>query len=135
VTRFRHGCEYRLVIPGHAVSFRSPTAATYKSRVRRLARSIFSRPITSSDIEVSIDYFHSVRRRVDADNVAKCILDALNRVAYVDDRQVRHQYATAHSIQLVAHLHEIPIDLVKPLDTWGDYVFVRVYVPRKRPSY
>lgn len=77
-------------------------------------------------MEVLLDYFHTVRRRVDMDNVAKCVIDALNRVAYADDRQVVHQYSRAHDLTKRLRLPGGPVDLVKPLAEHTEYLFVRV---------
>lgn len=118
--------EYRLVIPGRARSFRSTKATIYKRIVRKIARRIFSKPVSDQRIEVLIDYFHASQRRLDMDNIAKCILDALNGVAYVDDQQVRVQSATAHALQSLVHIVAAPVDLIKPLRKYEEYVFIRV---------
>lgn len=39
-------------------------------------------------VVVSIDFFNGNKRRRDLDNMAKLVLDALNKVAYADDYQV-----------------------------------------------
>jgi len=83
--------EYRLVVPGRAISFRSSKCKEYKRLIRRAARPLFPKPLPGPRVTVKLDYFHTERRRVDMDNVAKCVLDALNGIAYVDDRQVRLQ--------------------------------------------
>jgi len=118
--------EYRLVIPGRPVSFRSRQATDYKRLVRRLAERVFHDPLSDQTVEVRIDCFHTGRRRVDMDNVAKCVMDALNDVAYVDDKQVRLQTATAHWLQEPVRIYGGPVDLVKPLAQHDEYVFIRV---------
>lgn len=60
------------------------------------------------------------------DNVAKCVLDALNGIAYVDDRQVPRQSAHAHNLRERFTLSGGPVDLIKPLVAHAEYVFVRV---------
>jgi Holliday junction resolvase RusA-like endonuclease len=118
--------EYRLIIPGRAVSFRSPKAKTYKALVQSIARDVFTEPLLGARIEVRIDYFHVSNRRLDMDNVAKCILDALNSLAYIDDRQVRLQSSTAHSLAAPVHISEGIVDVVKPLAHYDEYVFTRI---------
>ena len=118
--------EYRFVVPGRAISFRSPRARVYKRTVRNAARRVFSGPASNQKVNVFVDYFHTKPRRVDVDNVAKCILDALSGIAYVDDRQVRIQKAAAYSLQSIVHIFGGPVDLVKPLKTLREYVFVRI---------
>ncbi len=125
-TRLFSATEYRFVVPGPAVSFRSPKAKDYKARVRREAAKVFPSPPVEKSVDVWIDYFHLKRRKVDTDNVAKCILDALNRVAYVDDRQVGAVSSRAFSLLSVVELPGGPVDLVKPLKDFSEYTFVRV---------
>ena len=132
MTRIERIPEYRIVVPGKAVSFRSPHARDYKKRVRRVARRVIPRAATDSKVEVRIDYFHESKRRFDMDNVAKCVIDALTGIAYEDDKQVRLQDAQAHSLTEVVYLEDGPVDLVKPLVEHNEYLFVRVRQPRVR---
>jgi hypothetical protein len=125
-TRILRVLERRFVVPGRAVSFRSPASRTYKRQVRTLARPVFPKRPPRHSVEVLLDYFHTKRRRVDMDNVAKCVLDALSGVAYVDDRQVLHQYSRAHDLLEPLFLPGGPVDLVKPLAEHTEYLFVRV---------
>ncbi len=118
--------EYRIIVPGRAVSFRSPKSKTYKAIVRDVAKQIFTKPIAGDIVEVRLDYFHLSTRRMDMDNIAKCVLDALNGVAYIDDRQVRLQTAAAHSLASVVFIPQGVVDLVKPLAQYKEYLFVRI---------
>ncbi len=118
--------EYRLVLPGPAVSFRSAHAGAYRRRIRVLARRLFRKPLSAESIDVWIDYFHTKPRRVDMDNVAKLVLDALNGVAYVDDRWVHLQGAKPYWLQRPVSIPRGPIDLIKPLANHDEYLFVRV---------
>jgi Holliday junction resolvase RusA-like endonuclease len=118
--------EYRFVVAGRAVSFRSPSAKAYKRAVRRVARGFLPTNPIAEAVELRLDYFHSQPRRFDMDNVAKCVLDALNGVAYVDDQLACVQTATAHDLRRRVYLHGGPVDLVKPLRDHDDYLFVRI---------
>ncbi len=118
--------ECRFVVPGQAVSFRSPRAATYKARVRRYARPSFRGGPFHDSVEVRLDYFHCLTRRFDMDNVAKCVLDALNGLAYADDQQAKLQAARAHDLRSRVTLQREPVDLVKPMAKHDTYLFVRV---------
>ena len=61
--------------------------AEYTERIRAEARTKFAEPLTTS-VEVKI-LFKDRKCRPDVDNVEKKIVDALQTVAIVDDRQVR----------------------------------------------
>jgi len=126
VTAISGELERRFVVPGRAFSFRSPRAASYKRKVRREATGALRRDPPSTELDVFIDYFHLGERRMDMDNIAKCILDALNGVAYVDDRQVRRQSSHAHDLTRRFTLSRGPVDLIKPLASHDQYVVVRV---------
>lgn len=118
--------EYRFVIPGKAESFRSKKANAYKKYVRKIAKKVFrSKPI-KCQADVIIDYFHATPRRMDMDNVSKCIMDAMNGVAYADDVQVRYQTSGAHNLNMPISLERGPLDLIKPLKDNNEYVFVRI---------
>ncbi len=69
--------EYRLVVPGPAISFRSKHAVTYKNLIKELTLPVFRKPITRRAVELRLNYFHMRPRKMDMDNVAKCVLDAL----------------------------------------------------------
>lgn len=49
--------------------------------------------ISTSDVSVTAGFYFTGKRRGDIDNLVKTVLDALNGVAYVDDRQVVHLQA------------------------------------------
>lgn len=49
--------------------------------------------ISTSDVSVTVGFHFTGKRRGDIDNLVKTVLDALNGVAYVDDRQVLHLQA------------------------------------------
>ena len=118
--------EYRIVMPGKAVSFRSPKSGDYKTMIQEVAKRIFAKPIIGDTVEVRLDYFHLSRRRMDMDNIAKCVLDALNGIAYTDDRQVRLQAATAYSLASEVYIAQGVVDLIKPLAQYEEYLFIRV---------
>lgn len=122
--------EWRFVVPGKGVSFRSPKAGLYKAEVVRVAQLVLPPVPYDRPVELRLDYFHATRRRFDMDNLTKCVMDALTGVAYVDDRFARLGSATAYNLARVVHIPGGPVDLVKPLRDYTDYLFVRLRVPR-----
>jgi Holliday junction resolvase RusA-like endonuclease len=130
--RICHGSpEYRIIVPGKATSFRSPKAKKYKNIINDLAKHIIPNPIIGNTVEVRLDYFHMNKRRMDMDNIAKCVIDALNGIAYVDDRQVILQAATAYSLTSIVNIDNGIVDLIKPLAQYEEYLFIRI---RKVPD-
>lgn len=120
--------EYRFVVPGQGVSFRSPRAKIYKAAVVRAARPGLPTQPRAEPVEIRLDYFHVTPRRFDMDNIAKCVIDALNGIAYIDDQLARLQSARAHDISKRVTINGGPVDLIKPLRRYRDYLFVRVRV-------
>ena len=83
--------EFRFWVPGKPESFRVPAARDFKSRVAAAAGAVFRTPLSEQNLEIRIDHFHQLDRAADMDNIAKAVMDALNGVAYVDDKQVKRQ--------------------------------------------
>jgi|SRR6266850_3791856 len=123
--------EYRFVVPGKPESFRSRKASRYKKLVRQIARKCLAKPLSKGEINMILDYFHTNQRRFDMDNVSKCILDALNGIAYKDDKSVRWQTSVSHFVGEPLSILGGPVDLVKPLKKYDTYVFVRLRIHQK----
>lgn len=58
-----------------------------EEKIRQVWRSLDTEPFPHH-VLVSIDFFNGNKRRRDLDNMAKLVLDALNKEAYVDDNQI-----------------------------------------------
>jgi Holliday junction resolvase RusA-like endonuclease len=58
-----------------------------ETRFQEVWRSLNTEPF-QYNILVAIDFFNGNRRRRDLDNMAKLVLDALNKEAYADDHQI-----------------------------------------------
>lgn len=125
--RTKHtGKEYRIVIPGKAISFRVPNATEYKEHVAECASKLIETPIIEGAVEVRITYFHSEDVRSDMDNIAKCIMDALNGLAYDDDKRVSLQDSERYDTRKRLYLDHLPLDAIKALRDHKEYVFLRI---------
>jgi hypothetical protein len=80
-------------------SVRAKTPERYKDGIRD-AFQLFCQDSTSSPgpLYASIYYFHRRPSEQDADNISKPILDALEGLAYEDDRVVRFRQAAMFSL-------------------------------------
>jgi Holliday junction resolvase RusA-like endonuclease len=121
-----HNREYRFIVAGKAESFRTAAAPKYKAKVAQAASMVFAEPLANQMVEIRIDYFHLQSRRMDMDNVAKCIMDALTGIAYQDDKQVSSQRSSSHHLRKLFRLNDEPVDIIKPLKDYDEYVVVRV---------
>ena len=70
--------------------FLTKEAKAFRSRVQKAARKAgFDAPL-AGDVSLSIDYFHRCPdRHIDCGNVEKALSDALQGIAYEDDKQVK----------------------------------------------
>jgi len=78
------------VVNGHSYTPGATRAA--EARITHAARQAGARP-RSDPVSVTMRFFRGDARRCDLDNLAKTVLDALNRVAFLDDSQVVQVYA------------------------------------------
>ncbi len=64
--------------------------------MRKSAKKCIKRPIISNDVEIEICWSYSTPENwpKDVDNIIKPSLDALNKIAYKDDKQVRSVTST-----------------------------------------
>lgn len=56
-------------------------------------------PAVSGNLYGFVYYFHRVKTELDADNVSKPIWDALNSVAYADDKIIRFRSSGMFDLQ------------------------------------
>ena len=82
------------VVRGHAYTPAATVVAEH--RIAFLARAVGARPIECPVAVRAEFFFKDGRARADIDNLAKLVLDALNGVAFKDDRQVVSLEATIY---------------------------------------
>jgi len=73
-----------------------PQTKEYENLVGWVAKSAGCRPV-EGPVSVALSVY--VKGRLDADNIAKSILDGLNGVAYEDDDQVVELVVRKHKVQ------------------------------------
>jgi Holliday junction resolvase RusA-like endonuclease len=88
----------------------------YYEATRAAARLEIANPIASDDVEIEISYTTSKkkRERKDADNVNKPTSDALEGVAYLNDRQMRWVTSTIFD-------KNMSLKLQVGLNIWASY--------------
>jgi Holliday junction resolvase RusA-like endonuclease len=70
--------------PARVKSWQEAVAWTAQRRMRALR---LDEPI-DGNLTVRLTFFLKDARRIDSDNLSKCVLDGLNQVVWIDDRQV-----------------------------------------------
>ena len=80
----------------------------------------------TTQLRVAIVYFSEGPSSLDADNIAKPILDALNGVIWVDDRQIDEIVIRKSDLTALVALRNPPPELAEAL-IWNEaFVLVRV---------
>ena len=83
---------HRIWVPGVPRSFqnlKSSKKRVYYKKIRDCASAVIQAPSLSRYLEIEVIFRRSRSMRLDADNILKAILDALQGVAYRDDNQIR----------------------------------------------
>lgn len=106
----------------------------WKMRVTAAARAAWpsGKPPTSGEVEVYISEFSEFATR-DRDNMAKPLLDAMQRVVYENDKQIKHlhiEWCDIEGAYVVRHMSPI---VAAALSAGHEFLWVRVHahVPRK----
>lgn len=68
-------------------TYTPPDMAKWEATVSEAAQEAGATPL-AGDMAIELTFRREKRNRADLDNLSKCVLDALNGVAYVDDKQV-----------------------------------------------
>lgn len=70
-------------------TYTPPDMAVWEKKVKGVATDFMDgEPPLEGDISVFLSFYREDNVRADIDNLAKCVMDALNKVAYRDDKQV-----------------------------------------------
>jgi len=104
-------CVIKLTIPGRPVPkarprlgvrgrkafvYTPPATKEYEKLVGWVAKATGCRPV-KMPVAVVLDVY--IKRKLDADNIAKSILDGLNGIVYEDDDQVVELLVRKHKVQ------------------------------------
>lgn len=84
---------------------------------------------TTTRLRVEIFYFYSNGGRIDLDNIAKPICDALKKLAYEDDAQIDELYLRKRDLEGNFRIRETPPTLVAALQRGGDFVYLGISEP------
>ncbi len=94
--------------------------------VRRAALEAIVGTAKTSLLRVEIFYFFSQGGRIDLDNIAKPICDALKNLVYMDDSQIYELYLRKLDLEGNFRLRETPAVLAAALQKREDFVYIAV---------
>jgi crossover junction endodeoxyribonuclease RusA len=119
---------FEFVVHGIPLSMQASAQSRQRWGARAAARARLPTDhwATEGDLAVAIVFFSLGPSTIDADNMAKPILDALNRYLWIDDRQVLQLLCRKTDLRLMASFRNPPLELAAALDTGGPFVYVRV---------
>jgi len=78
---------------GHTYTDRKTVAA--EAQIRKLAKALITEPYEGK-VGIALQFYCATRRRTDGDNLQKLVMDALNKVAFVDDYLVEESFWRVH---------------------------------------
>lgn len=67
--------------------YTDPRVTAWQEQISYIARQNIVEPI-DGPVSLTLEFYLRDNRRVDADNLSKAVCDALNGIAYKDDRQI-----------------------------------------------
>ncbi|HEY0837816.1 MAG TPA: RusA family crossover junction endodeoxyribonuclease [Azospirillum sp.] len=108
-----------------------PSKELWKERVREVARARIRETdelgfLDDRGLAVTIFYFLPEPMEGDIDNIVKPILDAMNAVAYLDDRAVERLVVQKFEPGMETSFHDVSQKLAEALGTPPPVVYIRV---------
>lgn len=88
------------------------------------ALKVISGDATTSRLRAEIFYFYLQGGRIDLDNIAKPICDALKNLVYKDDSQIYELYLRKLDLEGNFRLRETPAPLAEALQKGEDFVYL-----------
>lgn len=76
-------------------SYNQRNKAQYQKQIASTYQRQYNGKLPDVDLYASVIYLYREDKRLDADNISKPLWDALNTVAYTDDRQIKARTAVA----------------------------------------
>jgi crossover junction endodeoxyribonuclease RusA len=120
----------RFTVAGVPVSQQCRRAATklrWKSAVKGAALNAISADATPKPLRAEIFYFYLQGGRIDLDNIAKPICDALKKIIYTDDGQIHDLHLRKIDLLGNFHLPETPGVLARAIQKSEDFVYLAFF--------
>ena len=103
---------------------------TWRARIKGAARKQWARSPLTGDLKAIIINFHdSDKPSVDVDNMSKPILDELQDIVYLDDRQIRQAEITHLRINAAFSFVGVSKIIVNTVQAGNEFVYVRLEDP------
>jgi Holliday junction resolvase RusA-like endonuclease len=101
--------------------------AAWRRKVRRIAKTLWAHPPLSIPLKVTVTYYHEGNAVwIDNDNMIKPILDALNKLVYVDDRIIVDIYVRKTSIDNEIYARWESLILLKAFSDGVEFLHVTI---------
>jgi Holliday junction resolvase RusA-like endonuclease len=124
------------VVPGPPVSNQQSTAqgrlnlTTWRASVTGEAQRQWVGTMLAGPLKASIINFHNGDKpSVDVDNMSKTILDVLQKLVYVDDRQIRQAQITHLEIGAPFMIVGVSKVIVDAIQAGNQFIYVRIEDP------
>lgn len=117
-----------VIAPRRPLSINAANRAKFKAELARIAHNSVEGPFTSSQLYCKVWYFYRGPSDVDADNMSKPVLDALEGIVYENDRQVVIRVAAKVSIDVGSYEIAPPVDALDAFDRFTEFLAVEHHV-------
>lgn len=122
---------YKIWVPGKPLNYRNGSSnikAAYRQRIQQEAKKVVSTPWNSKRLDVEIWFASKCPGRPDVDNITKPILDALEGVVYINDKQIRSVKVGCISTDEAFEADkDYAADFFRMLDDKKDEFVIRIY--------
>ena len=125
----KDGCALGLVVvAGHPVSIQgaSKSKTHWKAKIAVEARKAFLSVLPDQDLVITITFFHERKPKFDTDNMCKPICDALNGIAYIDDKQLIERHARFRDLNGAFRIKGVAPEIATAIANGSEFVSVEI---------
>ncbi|MGK7877972.1 MAG: RusA family crossover junction endodeoxyribonuclease [Xenococcaceae cyanobacterium] len=124
---------FDFIVTGSPVSLQTNNRTllqSWKGKVRQaaVARLPVGTVPTIEPVQVIITHYYDTTS-LDIDNIAKPILDALNLLVYIDDKQITDLTVRKRDINSLFRVRRMPAVIAQAFATGEPFVYVKIDVP------
>ena len=119
-------CLHTIIVKGMPKSIQANSLSAWKTKVATVAKLVFVAPLTGNSILVRITIYYDKLPSFDTDNISKPIVDALEGIAYNNDKQVAERRARRKSLNGSYRIRGVNPGLAAAIAEGEDFVCIEV---------
>ena len=117
-----------IVVVGHPVSIQgdSKPKTRWKAKVAAEAARVFPSQLPDQDLVITITYYYDSKPRFDVDNICKPVCDALNGIAYQDDKQLVERHARFKDLSGAFRIKGVALEIATAIADGSEFVSIEI---------